>query len=137
MANDARKAELIADLDRARSRASAYRQQIKKSPERVSAKAEANLARNRYTYIIGAVLAGFLISKLPARTKKVVVNRRGEPQKAGFETAGKTGLLLAILKIAIDATKPVLMAWITKRLGEAVSVGKDVRRGVNRVERKT
>jgi hypothetical protein len=137
MANDARKAELIAELDGARSRASAFRPQIKGSRAKVSAKAEANLTRNRYAYIAAAALLGFVIAKLPARTKKVVVNRRGEPLKGGLENAGKAGFLIAILKIVVDVTKPVLLAWISKRLGEAVHVGKDVRRGVNRVDRKT
>jgi len=86
---------------------------------------------------LAAVLAGFVVAKLPPRTKKVVVNRRGEPQRDGLESAGKAGFLVAILKLAIDATKPILLAWITKRLGEAVHVGKDVRRGVSNVERRT
>ncbi|MHA3774564.1 hypothetical protein ACXR0O_23820 [Verrucomicrobiota bacterium sgz303538] len=134
-----RKAELITELDRARSRASANRREMQGSGARAAHKAEASVSRNRYKWVFVALLAGFVIAKLPARTKKVVVNRKGKavpPQQAGLENAGKAGIALAVLKILLDITKPVIMAWATKRLGEAVNVGKDVRRKVEKVDRK-
>ena len=132
-----RKAELIAEIDRARSRTAAYRQAMEGSGERATHKAEAKLAKNRYAWIIGAVVLGFLVAKLPARTKKVYVDRKGKsvaPEK--LETAGKAGLAMALLKIVIDVTKPVIMAWATKRLGEMVAVSKEVRHKVEKVDRK-
>ena len=132
-----RKAELIAELDRARSRTAAYRREMEGSGARASHKAEAKIARNRYAWIAGAVVLGFAVAKLPARTKKVYVDRKGKTvPKEGLETAGKAGIAMAVLKLAIDVTKPVIMDWATKRLGEAVSVGKDVRRKVEKVDRK-
>jgi len=133
-----RKAELIAEIERARSRASANRQAMEGTSSRASAKAGATVARHRYSWIFGAILAGFAIAKIPPRTKKVVVNRRGEAVKNGnLEAAGKAGFAMAILKLLIDITKPIIMAWATKRLGEAVHVGKQVRSKVERVERRT
>ena len=134
-----RKAELIAELDRSRSRAGAYRREMQGGGARAAHKAESSVSRNRYKWVFAALLAGFIIAKLPPRTKKVVVDRRGKkiaPEQAGLENAGKAGIAVAVLKILIDVTKPVIMAWATKRLGEAVSVGKDVRRKVERVDRK-
>jgi hypothetical protein len=132
-----RKAELISELDQARSRAGAYRRQMEGGSQRASHKAEATVARHRYAWIIGAVVLGFIITKLPSRTKKVYVDRKGKGvQQANLETAGKAGIAMAILKMALDIAKPVIMAWATKRLGEAVSVGKDVRRKVEKVDRK-
>ena len=132
-----RKAELIAEIERARRRASANRQGLQGTGAKVTRKAEANVSRHRYGWMLGAILAGFVIAKLPARTKKVVVNRKGERVNGNLENAGKAGFLIAILKLAIDITKPVLMAWATKRLGEAVQVGKQVRHKVEKVERRT
>lgn len=134
-----RKAELIAELDRARSRTAAYRRVMEGSGARVSHKAESKVAKNRYAWITGAVVLGFAVAKLPARTKKVYVDRKGKaaPAPQSLETAGKAGITMAILKLGLDITKPIIMAWATKRLGEAVSVGKDVRRTVNKVDRKT
>ena len=136
--NDQRKSELIAELDRARSRASAHRREMHGAKGRASAKATSTVARHRYGWMLGALIGGFIITKLPTRTKKVVVDRRGKRvSETGLETAGKTGLFLAILKIGIDLAKPILMAWITKRLGEAVHVGKQVKQKVEKVDRKT
>ena len=132
-----RKAELIAELDRARSRTSAYRRQMEGGREKASHKAERTVARHRYAWIIGAIVAGFVIAKLPARTRKVYVDRKGKTvQQANLETAGKAGFAMAMLKMALDVAKPVIMAWATKRLGEAVNVGRDVRQKVERVDRK-
>jgi hypothetical protein len=132
-----RKAELIAEIERARRKASANRPVLQGTRARVSAKAEANVGKHRYGWIVGAILAGFAIAKLPARTKKVVVNRKGERVNGSLETAGKAGFLVAILKLLIDITKPILMAWATKRLGEAVQIGKQVKRKVDKVDRQT
>ena len=135
--NDDRKAELRAELERARSRASAFRQQIESRPS-VTSKAKSTISRNRVPWLIGAVLLGLIVAKLPPRTKKVPVSPWSRKKvEAPLEQAGKAGFLLAILKIAIDVTKPVLMAWATKRLGEMVHVQKQVKRKVDKVDRKT
>ena len=138
MANyDQRKSELIAELDRARSRARAHRQQIEGTKQRASAKTQASISQHRYGWMVGALIAGFIITKLPARTKKVVVDRKGNRvTDPALATAGKAGFGLALLKIGIDLAKPILMAWLTKRLGEAVHVGKQVRHKVEKVDRK-
>lgn len=118
--NDDRKAELRAELERARSRASAFRQQIQSRPS-VSSKAQNTFRRNRVAWLIGAVLLGLLIAKLPARTKKVPVNRWTHKKvEVPLEQAGKAGFLMVILKLLLDVTKPILMAWATKRLGQVV-----------------
>lgn len=134
---DQRKSELIAELDRARSRARAHREQFEGTTQRASAKTRNTISQHRYGWILGALIAGFIITKLPARTKKVVVDRKGQRvADPTLATAGKTGFALALLKIGIDVAKPILMAWITKRLGEAVHVGKQVRQKVEKVDRK-
>ena len=129
--NDDRKAELRAELERARSRASAFRQQLQSRPS-VTSKAQHTISRNRVPWLIGAVLVGLTIAKLPPRTKKVPVNRwtgkKVNPEP--LEQAGKAGFFLAILKIVIDVTKPILMAWATKRLGQMIHVQKKVERKV-------
>jgi hypothetical protein len=135
--NDDRKAELRAELERARSRASAFRQQIESRPS-VTSKAKSTISRNRVPWLIGAVLLGLIVAKLPPRTKKVPVSPWTRKKvDVPLEQAGKAGFILAILKIAIDVTKPILMAWATKRLGEMVHVQKEVKRKVDKVDRKT
>jgi hypothetical protein len=135
--NDDRKAELRAELERARSRASAYRGQMQARPS-VTSKAQKTISRNRVPWLVGALLVGLVVAKLPPRTKKVPVNRwtGKKVDQPSLEQAGKAGFFLALLKIGIDVTKPVLMAWATKRLGEMIHVQKKVERKVEKVDRK-
>lgn len=134
--NTDRKAELIAELNRARSRATAYRRGLS-GDLKVSSKAKANIARNRGAWLLGAGLVGLIIAKIPPRTKKVPVSSYKGDRRQQVEATGKAGLMLGILKLLVDATKPVFLAWMTKRLGEAVSVGKEVKHKVNKVDAKT
>ncbi len=130
---DPRKAELIAEVNRARSRAGANWRELA-DDSNVPAMLKTNIARHRPMWLTSAIVIGVFIAKLPARTKKIMVNHRG---KQHVSSAGRAGLFMAALKLLIDATKPMLMAWATKRLGQAVSVGKSVQRKVDRVEAKT
>lgn len=135
--NDDRKAELRAELERARSRASAFRQKLQSRPS-VTSKAQNTISRNRVPWLIGAVLAGLTIAKLPPRTKKVPVSRwTGKKVDQPLEQAGKAGFFIAILKLLVDVTKPIIMAWATKRLGQMIHVQKKVERKVDKVDRKT
>ncbi len=135
---DERKAALIAELDRARSRATANGRSLGRDVQ-VSGKIKETIARHRVSWLAGGVLTGLVISKLPPRTKKVVVDRKGKPQQMNAELAatGKAGLALGAVKLLIDVTKPVILAWATKRLGEAVHVGKQVKEKVEKVDSKT
>ena len=122
--NDERKAELRAELERARSRASAFRQKMESRP-RVSDKAQNAISRNRGPWLIGAMLLGLVVAKLPPRTKKVPVSRwTGKKVEMPVEQAAKGGFLMAILKMLIDVTKPILLAWATKRLGQVLTKGR-------------
>jgi hypothetical protein len=134
---DDRKAELIAEINRARSRATAHRRALAEDLQ-VGERVKENIANNRVGWLGGAILTGLLISKVPPRTKKVVVDRRSAaiPDKQ-LARVGKGGFLLAIIKLLVDITKPIIMAWATKRLGQAVAVGHEVKRKVERVDRKT
>lgn len=135
--NDDRKAELRAELEHARSRASAFRQQIQSRPS-LSSKAQNTFKRNRVAWLIGAVLLGLLVSKLPGRTKKVPVNRwTGKKVEVPLEQAGKAGILMVILKLLLDVTKPILMAWATKRLGQVVHMQSGGQQKAERAYRRT
>lgn len=136
--SDERKAALIAELDRARSRAAANRRGLSGDAQ-VSEKLKTNISRHRISWLAGGVLTGLIIAKLPPRTRKVVVDRKGTTFRGDERLAatGKAGIALGAVKLLIDVTKPVLMAWATKRLGEAVHVGKQVQRKVEKVDAKT
>ena len=62
---DPRKADLIAQLDRARSQAAANSQALGEDLQ-VGDKLKENIDRHRGAWLSGAVLTGLVISKLPA-----------------------------------------------------------------------
>jgi hypothetical protein len=112
MAEDRRKAELIAELARARARLTANAQGLRTELD-FPTKARRAFTRHPAVWIGGAALLGLLVAKLPARRKKGVVKRKGaEPV---LEKAGQAGLLLGALKIAFDFARPALLKWATQR----------------------
>lgn len=115
MAEDQRKAELTAELARARARFSANLGALRRDldfPGRV----KGAVLKNPALWVGGATLFGVLLAKLPARRKKVIVTADGQPAKLG--AAGKTGLLLGALKIAFDLSRPALAKWAGQRVSD-------------------
>ncbi len=69
---DERKAELIAELDRARARATANTKALR-SDVAFRPHLQRVFQRNRSAYLGGAALFGLLLSKIPPRTKEVKI----------------------------------------------------------------
>ncbi|MES2573080.1 MAG: hypothetical protein V4710_23860 [Verrucomicrobiota bacterium] len=109
-----RKNALIHELTRARAELSAHSRGAR-AHAHPGAALRAAFIRNRFLWIGSAAILGLVLAKIPARTKKVVLSRKGDQQVA---TAGKAGLMLGALKIAFDLGKPYLMTWATGRLGD-------------------
>lgn len=109
-----RKAELIAQLSRARAgldRASAQVREAVDVPRRL----RRSVANNMFLWLGGAALVGVVIAKLPRRTQKVLVDAEGQRVDAGG--VAKTGLLLAVAKIAFDVARPTLLKLAAEQLG--------------------
>jgi hypothetical protein len=115
------KAELSARLARARAQIDRSGGEVRAALD-VPARIRTGFQRHAWAWLGGAILTGVLIAKLPPRTRKVRVTARGEPS---VEAAAKTGLALAIGKIAFDLARPVLLKmameklrpWIERRFG--------------------
>ena len=114
MADPARKAELIATLDRARSRLSVNAHALRDDLN-VAVQIQRSFTRHRTAWFGGATLVGLLLAKLPARTKKVVVTRKGEPL-ATKTSAMSAGLLVGGLKLVFAVCKPWLTGWLAQRI---------------------
>jgi len=81
MAQATRKSELVADLARARQAMSANVAALRHDLNLVE-RIETAFRRHRIAWLTGATLLGFLLAKLPPRTKKVVVDRKGRTRPA-------------------------------------------------------
>ena len=119
MAHDARKAALIAALDRARSQLAVNAGALRDDMD-VGRRARRSFARNSVAWLGGAALFGLLLAKIPARTKKVALNWRGRKAEVR-ESAVKAGLLIGALKIAFDLAKPQLLKWAGRRVADYLS----------------
>jgi len=113
MAENQRKAELTAELNLARSRIaqnfSAFRTDLD-----VLGRMKKAITKNPAVWAGGAALLGLVFSILPGRRKKAVGRRKGAEEKVA--AAGKAGLLLGVLKIAFDLSRPVLAKWAGRRV---------------------
>lgn len=127
---DDRKEALIAQLDRSRSRIAAHRRELDEDLN-APAKIKASLIKHRYVWLGVAAVLGLLIAKLPARTKKVPVDRKGR-RTNDVEKVEKAGLLMMVLKVVFDLAKPFIIRYgrefvlnaIEKRTGGAPRRGR-------------
>ena len=71
--------------------------------------------QNKTLWLSGAAALGLLITKLPARKKKIYVEKGTNKKVKEVE---KAGLALALAKMAFSAAKPLLMGIATKKIGE-------------------
>jgi hypothetical protein len=116
---DSRKADLIAQLDRARSQAAANSRALGDDLQ-VGDKLKENIDRHRGAWLSGALLTGLVISKLPARKETVVLNN-GRPNRKATKELEKVGILslvLSAVKFAFSVVRPFALKWLTKRFTE-------------------
>jgi hypothetical protein len=111
MADTARKRELIAQLDRARSRATAHQRELTQDLQ-VGDKLKESVNSHRGTWLGAAALVGLLISKIPPRTKtiKISAGNNGKVAKEAKQF-GMAGLGLAALKWLFDLVRPLVISW--------------------------
>lgn len=120
MAQDHDKAELIAELARARARLTDSTLALRRDLD-FPTRAKKAFKKSPLPWIGGAVLVGLIIARLPGKKTKVVVPRKSKEPVA--ETAGKAGLILGALKIAFDFARPMLLNWATQRFSDYVARG--------------
>ena len=126
MAEDQRKAELTAELARARSRIGANLGALRHDLD-FPARVKALVLKHPAAWIGGATLLGVLLARRPARRKKSVAGRGGAEAK--IAGAGKTGLLLGALKLAFDLARPALAKWAGRRVADYMDSTKNDGRG--------
>ena len=125
MAEDQRKAELTAELARARRRIGTNLSALRHDLD-FPARAKSAVLKHPVAWVGGATLLGVLLARLPARRKKAAVNRVGTEAK--IAEAGQAGLLLTALKIAFDLARPTLAKWAGRWVAEYMESARNDRR---------
>ncbi len=122
MAGDADKAELIAQIAAARAQMAETGRALEQAGEAlkhkldVPARARASYQKNKVAWLTGAALAGFLLSRLPARQKTVYVERSTGQALGTAGKLGKLGMLWGALKFATSFAKPFLADMVGQRV---------------------
>lgn len=76
-----------------------------------------SLRRHSVAWMSSAAVVGWLLSRLPARKKKVYVQARTNERVA--KASSSNGLLLAVGKGAWSVAKPLLTAYLTHKLADS------------------
>ena len=116
MADESRKAALIAQLDAQRAQLA-----VSAAGVRVNANLGARLKASMRTHLLawlgGATLIGVLLA--PRRRRKVLVDRK---TRETVQTRNiQAGIALTVLKFAFDFARPMLISWAGPRLAEWVA----------------
>jgi hypothetical protein len=117
MAEANRKDQLRAELDHARDQIGGHALGLKRSLSPAEA-IKRGVRHRPVVWFAGAVLAGLLLSRIPARRRQSRAEKRAEKQKEK-ETAGNAGkaaLLVTVLKFGLDLAKPSLTRWLRDRV---------------------
>ena len=109
------KAELIAELDRARAQLAQNFEGFRRDID-VPTHLKSAIRHNKTAWLTGAAGLGLFLAKMPSRKKKVVYVDRKSNTKVK-ETA-KAGMALGLAKMAFSAAKPALMAFVTKKISD-------------------
>ena len=102
---DHRKEQLVAELSRSRMAITHRRAAVGNALD-FKARIRNSVARNKVAWIGGAVIVGFLLSRLPARKTKVKIKTGGDVDAGAI---AKTGLLMGAAKLAFDLFRPALL----------------------------
>ena len=115
------KAELIAQLDQARAQLARSVDGLRRDAD-LGTHLKQSFTSHRAAWIGSAGVAGWLLSRLPARKKKIYIQKDGKEtaaaaEKAAGEIAG-AGVAIAILKTLFTLFRPAITSYASKKIAE-------------------
>jgi hypothetical protein len=116
MAEPESKIALAASLDRARAGLGRSADALRHDLD-VKAHLKRSFELNKVAYVGGATIFGLILSKLPARRKKVYVERKSNARVKDVE---KAGIWLVLLQLLFKTFSPMLTSLVSKQVTEYV-----------------
>lgn len=115
---NARKAEIVARLDAQRPLLARHFEGIKRGAN-ISRRLQRNATGHPTIWMAGAATFGWLLSRIPARKKRIYVDSVGQKKiRRGFFAA----LLLGLIKIVADVAKPTIVAFASKKIADSLAL---------------
>lgn len=111
---DNEKQAILNELAAARSQLASTGAELRRALD-VGGRAKDSFKRHRSVWLGGAALAGLVLSKIPARSRTVFVER---VTGKALGSMGKLGAAWSVAKIAFDLAKPLVGDIAGKGLGE-------------------
>jgi hypothetical protein len=108
------KAELIAQLDRARAQFARNLDGLRRDAD-LGSHLKHSFTTHKAAWLGSAGIAGWVLSRLPARKKKVIVHK-GDGQK--IKEIAEVGLLITILKTLFTLFRPLIVGFASKKIAD-------------------
>lgn len=110
------KDELIAEIENARLHLRRGAAGLRRQAD-VGARMKSSIAAHRTVWLGGAGIAGWILSRLPARKKKTDVDA-GKKDGGKFKGLAEAGLLAGLLKFLFTLFKPAITAFASQKIAE-------------------
>lgn len=112
------KAELIARIDIARGEIARSLDGLRHDAD-LGSRFKSSFSENKTVWLGSAGIAGWLLSRLPARKKKVIVHTGGSNGGGNeIKRTAETGLVLALLKMLFPVVRPFIISFATRLVSD-------------------
>ncbi len=116
MAEPESKIALAADLDRARARLGRNLGALRQDLD-LPTHLKRSFEHHKIAYVGGASIFGLLLAKLPARRKKIYVERKTSER---VKEAEKAGIWLVLIQLLFKTFRPMITSLVAKQVTEYV-----------------
>ena len=121
VSKEQRKSELRAELAAARSQFGRNWLALKEDAN-IPKRFRESVRKRKVLWISAATVIGFVLSRLPARKKEVLVDAKSRKK---IKHRKKSGVLMTIVKLVLGVLKPAITAYATKKLADIAAFAAD------------
>ncbi len=121
MAENARKTELTARIATFRAQLSQDLQHVRRDLD-VPAQVRSSYLHHKSAWLGGAAVLGWVISRLPARRKKVKVYVDSKDERK-LKVASQAGMMFGLGRLLFSALQPAVSAFAAKKVTDYLSRG--------------
>ncbi len=118
-----RKGEIRAELAAARTQFTRNWVALKEDAN-IPKRFRESVRERKVFWISAATVIGFILSRLPARKKEVLVDAKSRKK---IKNRKKAGLLMTLMKLGFGVLKPTITAYATKKLADVAAFAAESR----------